>query len=352
MSRLFKDLVKRSSLWRCYTEALLRKDEQRRFMAEAKQEVAKRNLQNPEKILSAYHKDLLKYMFTFFEWYDMYAISDADEKVKKQYISRSKAQKYYRSLINPATRQIFRNKPQFLKNYSSFIHRNYLEVDENLDIEKFSEFLHQGDVIVKPVDGSLGAGVYKITAEEAKNIDLKKLLGRCKKEHCLIEECVEGHPDIQAFHPNSLNTIRVMTARDGDIIRVFGSFIRFGSGNAVIDNAHAGGLFCTINIKTGTLSSDCQIVMGGYCKKHPDSGIPFRGFQIPRWGEICQTCIKAHSLCDLPFAGWDVCITSNNEIEIIEGNHAPDVDLIQGPLHQGCRQEFESICKKYKRQWH
>ena len=69
----------------------------------------------------------------------------------------------------------------------------------------------------------------------------------------LIEECIEGCAELQRFHPESLNTIRVVTVRGRSGIRVLGSFIRFGRGGAVVDNAHAGGLFAHVDITEGRL---------------------------------------------------------------------------------------------------
>lgn len=350
MQQSVKNIIKRTPLFPLYIEYIIRKAECKRCRLEAEEELRRKRIPDANDVLNAYLKDMHKYMFSFSEWYDMYDLSEAEESEKERYISRLHAQKYYRKLNNPATRLIFRNKPQFLKHYSQLIHRMYLTAGPETSIDELRQILQRGDVIVKPKDGSLGEGIYKIRANDVKDSELNDLLSRCAGQECLIEECVKGHPSIQAFHPSSLNTIRVMTARDKNGIRLFASFIRFGVGSSVVDNAHAGGVFSIVDINTGTLISDAQNTAGELYACHPDSGLQFKGFSIPLWDEIRKTCIAAHALCDLPFVGWDVCITDKNEIEIIEGNHAPDVDVIQGPLKRGYREEFENVCNNFRTQ--
>lgn len=346
LSRL-KKIIRRSAIVSAYFEYLLKRDEQRRFLHDAEESIKQRCIPDADKVINAYLKDLRKYMFTFSEWYDMYNLVNSDETEKTKYISRSRAQKYYRKLNNPSTRQIFWDKPKFLNVYSKLIHRKYLAVSPSTTIEELREIIESCDVIIKPQNGSLGVGIYKIRKHKVEESELKTLLAKCIEERSLIEECVEGHPSIQAYNESSLNTIRVITASDKNEIRIFASFIRYGRENAVVDNCHAGGIFCTIDINNGKVISDGHTVTSAIFDKHPDSGLPFKGFTIPFWEEICRVCREAHKLCDLPFVGWDVCVTNKDEIEIIEGNHAPDVDVIQGPLHIGYREQFINICKQF-----
>lgn len=49
---------------------------------------------------------------------------------------------------------------------------------------------------------------------------------------------------------------------------------------------------------------------------------------------------------DAPVLGWDVCIDSKNRIEIIEGNHLPDVDVLPALTKTGIRKKLEIQLKK------
>jgi hypothetical protein len=46
------------------------------------------------------------------------------------------------------------------------------------------------------------------------------------------------------------------------------------------------------------------------------------------------------------FAGWDLCVTPDGSIEIIEGNHAPDFDGgMQAPLKTGVKAKMRDTVK-------
>ncbi len=345
----FKKIVKNSVVFRAYSEYLLRKAEIGRFIAEINEKLIPTSISGNEDIRSKYIADLKKYMFTFDEWYSLYDLSNADEKTKSSYISRSRAQKWYRRLVKPEIRNIFHSKPIFLTTFPDNIFRKYLICDSNTTLSDISDILKCDSLIVKPQSGSLGQGVYKLTREEIEKLSPADFLRKCKEEKSLIEECITGCDQIQRFHPQSLNTIRVMTAFDGKSHSVFGSFIRFGRGGQVVDNAHAGGIFCGVDITDGTICSDGTDTDGHIYKTHPDSGLRFNGFKIPRWSEIVQTCCDAHSKVDIPFVGWDVVVTDAGNIEFVEGNHAPDLDIIQGPVKKGRFNDFTDICKRYSR---
>ena len=151
-------------------------------------------------------------------------------------------------------------------------------------------------------------------------------------------------PEIAAFHPHSLNTIRVVTI--GRNAEVLGAFIRFGRGGNVVDNAHAGGIFCTVDVETGRIISRGLDTDGNYYERHPDSDKEFMGFQIPRWVEIKALLKEMHSLTpDAPVVGWDVALTPDG-IEVIEANHLPDMDVMQSPLKIGIRERLNGILSR------
>ena len=179
------------------------------------------------------------------------------------------------------------------------------------------------------------------------SFDAEKIISQYSKSGAIVEECVRGNKEIQAFHPNSLNTIRVVTFSNGDKKEVFGAFLRTGRNGSSIDNAHAGGIFAQINIETGIIESDGINSDGEMFKVHPYSNLQFKGFKIPLWKEIKELCLEACStIPNIKFAGWDVTINDNNELQLIEGNHAPDFDVMQSPLKVGVKKKVYKILKE------
>lgn len=351
MLQSFKKHLKRNPLIIAYGEYRLRNREIERFTNEAISKVQHLSQDEQDRILKAYIRDLKKHMFTFDEWMNIYKLYGKEDKLKRTYISRSEAQKCYRTTIKPEVRSIFHNKELFLKKFSKYIRRKYVFASSNTTQNQIAvrDLLAGHDAIVKPHDGSLGAGIYKLRKIDAESTTDSKIEQICK-DRCLVEECIVGCDEIQRFHPESLNTIRVVTAFDGKDYSVFYSFIRMGSGKAVVDNAHAGGFVCPIDVATGRIKSDAfKVGEAGNIEFHPDSNQRFKGFQIPKWNAICKECTEAHHLVDIPFVGWDVCINQNNEVEFIEGNHAPDMDVCQSLPNSGLRDEFLQIISSYKK---
>ena len=162
-----------------------------------------------------------------------------------------------------------------------------------------------------------------------------------------IEECIESCKELKDFHPESLNTIRIVTVSNKKKAEVFGSFFRMGVGNSVVDNAHAGGIFAQINIHTGIIESDGINTNGERFLYHPDSKLKIEGFTIPKWDLICNTCCQAAVLTGNVFTGWDVVINSQGKVEFIEGNDISDVDVLQLPLHIGIKKRLFALIKEY-----
>jgi len=99
--------------------------------------------------------------------------------------------------------------------------------------------------------------------------------------------------------------------------------VRIGKKDAIIDNAHAGGIVVPFNKKTGKMCYEgLQLIDngGGIFYKHPDSGIIFDNLQIPHYIEVKKIVAKASSIFQFPLLGWDVALTPNGPI-IIEANH-------------------------------
>ena len=73
---------------------------------------------------------------------------------------------------------------------------------------------------------------------------------------------------------------------------------------------------------------------------HPDSGIRFKGYQIPRWEELLDFATElALRLPSFRYVGWDVVLTPKGWC-VMEGNHAGQL-MGQMLYQKGLRREFE-----------
>lgn len=143
---------------------------------------------------------------------------------------------------------------------------------------------------------------------------------------------------MQAFHPSSVNTIRITTIQDGKggYVIHFAIF-RIGAGGSPVDNWCSGGLAVRIN-PDGTLSETGLFEDNAKspATEHPDTHLPFAGFRIPFYQEAADLVLRAHrEECAPMFAiGWDIAITEEGPI-LVEANafHEPFQALCGGVRH-------------------
>jgi glutathione synthase/RimK-type ligase-like ATP-grasp enzyme len=238
--------------------------------------------------------------------------------------------------------QLVNNKEDEYAAYGDFIHRDWIIVKPEDKDAKLTEFVKgHGLTIAKPTDSDFGRGVMKI--ERNNDEALRTLLRERTGRTFILEECLDNCYELKQINPSSLNTIRVVTISDKDRCEVFGALLRMGAHGSVIDNTHAGGVYAPINVETGTIDIEAIDSRNHHYSCHPDSGKTIKGFKIPMWEQIKETCKEAtQTIPNIHFAGWDLCITKEGQVEIIEGNHAPDFDGgMQAPLKIGVKKKLQ-----------
>lgn len=313
-------------------------EERYRFLQEAK---CRFDTDNPTaSSYKDYKKALWKHRVTFSEYMYSYEYWKLPEEERDEFISTSEMQCIYRKLGDRKVREVFHNKTLFLEYFKNYIHREW-SVARNMSFSDFKDMITRHDCIVKPIDGTRGDGIFKITAREVNNWD--SLYQKCIDQNVLLEECIQECEDLACFHPSSLNTIRVVTISNNDKCLYFGALFRMGAHGSIIDNTHAGGIYVPINVETGTIEIEAIDSKNNKYKCHPDSNKPIQGFKIPYWDKIIETCTEAtKTIPNIRFAGWDVCVNKSGEVEIIEGNHAPDFDGgMQAPLKIGVKRKLQ-----------
>ncbi len=259
--------------------------------------------------------------------YDFYNMYNLTEKERKTIMTRGR-NNHYVAYLNPKEYwHFFDNKNEFNEKFSDYLNRDWMYLDNNYDL--FCKFIKKHKtIIVKPNNLSCGKGVEKI---DTSLFDSKKLYKRLiVNETYLIEEVATQNRKIASLHPASINTIRIVTLiSDYGVPQVISAVIRMGTGNKVVDNFNNGGVCAVVDIKTGKIVSDGINSSGKIFKKHPDSKITFKGFQIPMWDKICNTVLEAAMVVkDMRLIGWDICL-GEDKPSLIEANQFPAHDLYQ-----------------------
>lgn len=220
----------------------------------------------------------------------------------------------------------------------------------------------------KPLDGQCGNGIFLLYVKDKRmeiekkgegkkmireEVDAEGLMAYCSIGRYIMQAFVSQHPAMSSLHPQSVNTIRLVTVRslkDGQL-HVMPSILRIGAGDSIVDNTSQGGLAVGIDMETGCLKQ-YGFYKPGFGRKgddgvvrfkveeHPDSHIRFAEFQVPYLKEAKEQAIYYHSLMpSIHSIGWDIAIGGEGPI-FIEGN---DNWEITGPqtCNGGLREKFE-----------
>lgn len=233
--------------------------------------------------------------------------------------------------------------------------RDVIQILDGNDFEIFKEFVLKHPVFVaKPSDFYYGIGVHKVDLSDYDSIEdcFKDLLSEGAKTQgrhpsrnssLVLEELIIQSKELAAFHPSSINGIRVTTVRnkDGKIV-VHHPWIKVGVGGSFVASAALDGFDAEIDPKTGIIISDGASENGHVYKVHPDSGITIKGYQIPKWDELLEFVDEImKKVPTYGYIGWDLVLTDNGWV-VMEANYSGEFtwQLIRG---EGGKKEFEDL---------
>lgn len=262
-----------------------------------------------------------------------YELYKRTKKEIKEYATIKTQDKFY-SIVSPeAHKKFFSVKANFLKNFEKYIERESFYKGSK---EELKEFLKNNKKIMyKPISGLGGKDVKKIESKEIKDLD--SFYDEIINKDILLEGYVKQHSEVNKFAPNSVNTIRVMTFGYNGKSRILCAMMRFGNGDADVDNFHQGGMGVLVDVETGKLVGDAINKDVEHFKRHPKSKLKFDGFQIPNWEIIKKTVLEAALVSDkIHVVGWDVAVTEKG-CTFIEGNRRPGFDMVQVLYKRGRR---------------
>jgi hypothetical protein len=185
---------------------------------------------------------------------------------------------------------------------------------------------HTGAHFLKPAISGTGSGnnVARIEVDGANFVIGASALSladieRIYVQDFVVQEAVSQHPSLAAFHPGSLNTLRVITRRLDDNLRPIAATLRMGNGSHV-DNGHAGGLLCGVSIDSGALSGFACDVLFRKFAKHPLTGVDFTGEAVS-FARVRELALSVHAR--LPYfdvLSCDIAVLDSGSPCLVEVN--------------------------------
>lgn len=260
-----------------------------------------------------------------YEFYNMCRMKHSERKLvmtrgrNNQYVVRLNPKEYW---------HYFDNKNEFNEKFSKYLNRDWMFIN-GTNFEEFESFVNKHNIfIAKPNDLSCGKGVRKIKVEDQ---DLKNLYDELyTSKTFLIEEVAKQNEEMNKLHPDSVNTVRVVTiVSDYGIPSVVAAVVRIGTNHHVVDNFNSGGITAMIDLKTGKICSNAINTEGEIFENHPTTNVKLIGFQIPLFEDIKKMVEEAALVIkEERLIGWDVCVGEDKPC-LIEANQFPAHDLYQ-----------------------
>ena len=207
-------------------------------------------------------------------------------------------------------------------------------------VRRISE--EQGEIVIKPSLASGGGRRLFVGKVMGKYLETKQ--GRVKiasflkdfEADFIVQRFIDQHPMMAAFHPRSVNTIRVMTARTNNGIEILSQVFRIGVGTNRNDNMSTGGIGIGID-SNGYLRN--LSIDGGFkrLRSHPDSRIKYKGYATPHHEQVLDLVSKLHrKLKYFRFASWDMAIDTKRGPIMVEvnlyGQGINEHQILNGPL--------------------
>ena len=179
-----------------------------------------------------------------------------------------------------------------------------------------------GDLLLKPsVDSGEGHDIRFIRHGE---LDRSAMLAALDGAggNFLAQEAVMQHETLARLHPDSVNTLRIISFLFENEVHILSAILRVGGNGARVDNVGAGGSACPVGPdgRLGRFSVNRQSQRSEYAP----NGARWDTVTVPGY-EKALAIIRAHhgKLAHFKLIGWDFAIDPAGEPVMIEFNTAP-----------------------------
>lgn len=296
------------------------------------------------KLVKSCYRDCRKYLSCPDEYY-LYHFDRLVDEQKKTFQLDLRRNEYHTFLNEPERARLFKNKSECYKLFREFYKRNVFEYSNEVNINDIRPLLKYDRVIIKPLKGSLGKKIHICDTENPDTL----LENINNSRPCVVEEIVKQCDFMSKLHPESVNTVRVVTfLQNDDVVKILYAVLRMGRGTSIVDNGGSGGLLMLVDVETGKVISDATDENTCCYEYHEGLGIRFMDLQIPKWNELLDLSEKlARIEPTVRLVGFDLALTEDGWV-MIEGNDNPQPGK-QIILQQGAMPEFRQMIKEIPR---
>lgn len=194
---------------------------------------------------------------------------------------------------------------------------------------------HEPELVVKrAVNSQCGCGVHFISGSHIAR-DFRETM-RGIQGDVVVQRPVRQHPLLAQMHPQSVNTMRIVSLLTKDHVKIYAAALKIGTGESRTDNGCQGGVYCGLK-PDGSLKDYGVLDNGTVLYGHPDLHYPFLGKQVPCFGKAIALVKQAHAFMGhFRLISWDVTIDEQGDAVLIEANLSlggiNNVQMCCGPL--------------------
>lgn len=282
----------------------------------------------------------VKYVPTCFYHSDIiYKLNNFD--LRHAYVDKGIYDIYFPDILRPKT---------FVKNINGYYYDDSKPISREEAVERCRNL--DGAVSKPTQEGMWGSGVKVFSTHEGVLDDGSTIMSLMDGygKNFIIQERIHQHESMALLNPTSLNTLRVLSYRQGNEVFILYVVVRMGRKGKSVDNETAGGINADIDLESGKIK-DCAYGTPSEKRIHTtDVGTVLKGFQIPGFNSVIAEVKELHTR--LPYfniVGWDFGIDREGKPVMIEWNRAPDLSqTAHGPAFGEMTEEIFNRIKLLK----
>lgn len=251
-------------------------------------------------------------------------------------------------LSTPEIERLVSDKYLCYQKFQQYYKRDILGCYNINDIKSFISFMQKHHAaIYKPLNLDCGRGVKKksLSVHEVEDFFHQHI----KVGPFVIEEAIEQSAEMAQLHPQSVNTVRIMTFMLKGEIKIIASSLRMGVGDSIADNAGSGGIFSSIDPESGIVISKARNYRGDKYIKHPDTNVIIPGFKIPLWNDLLEVVKSAaFELQSATLLSWDFALSRHGWV-IVEVNTGGDWIILQAAQNEPLKKKLYEFIDELNR---
>ncbi|NLV98706.1 MAG: hypothetical protein GX034_02810 [Clostridiaceae bacterium] len=175
----------------------------------------------------------------------------------------------------------------------------------------------EGQVIIKPSGGSYGSKGIVFWSHDDDEKTLRDILQ--SDGSLIIQAILKPHHFFSDIHPDSLNTLRLVTLIIDREVVLLSSILRMGSGANRVDNTSAGGILAVVE-QDGSLREGAIQINQKILSQHPD-GFVFKEQKIPHFDRILEDVrTQCWRVPGFRLVFWDYVVDPAGDPVLIEAN--------------------------------